>query len=331
MKLTAKHVAIKLAKPFSISRGTRTHVDVVQVSITDGKHTGFGECTPYARYNESIKSVLDQIHTFEQQLSAKLVDSPKSNTTAQQLREQLQNEVEAGAARNAIDSAFWQLQALQTGADFPAPMFDIQPEIETAMTVSVAEPKVMATQAKDYVEQGATLLKVKLDQHQVYERVSAVREVAPSCKIILDANEAWAELDLPKLFKQLDGLNIAMIEQPVPKGQDELLFGIEHPIPVCADESCHTSADIDALLDGYEMVNIKLDKTGGLTEALKLEQAARDNGLQVMVGCMLGTSLAMKAALPIATRAEIVDLDGPVLLGAEEVNGLKYHQGKMSL
>ncbi|MBW3698331.1 dipeptide epimerase [Vibrio sp. T187] len=331
MKLTAKHVAIKLANPFSISRGTRTHVDVVQVSMTDGKHTGFGECTPYARYNESIKSVLDQIHTFEQLLSAKLADSPKSNTTAQQFREQLQNEVEAGAARNAIDSALWQLEALQTGVDFPAPMFDIQPEIETAMTVSVAEPKVMATQAKDYVEQGATLLKVKLDQHQVYERVAAVREIAPSCKIILDANEAWAELDLPKLFKQLEGLNIAMIEQPVPKGQDELLVGIEHPIPVCADESCHTSADIDALLDGYEMVNIKLDKTGGLTEALKLEQAARDNGLQVMVGCMLGTSLAMKAALPIATRAEIVDLDGPVLLGAEEVNGLKYHQGKMSL
>ncbi|MCV6602273.1 MAG: dipeptide epimerase, partial [Cohaesibacter sp.] len=170
-----------------------------------------------------------------------------------------------------------------------------------------------------------------LDESDIEHRVAAVRQAAPNCKIILDANEAWHDMEFESLFQRLAHYDIAMIEQPVPAGQDELLQGIDHPIPLCADESCHTKQDLASLKGCYEMVNIKLDKTGGLSEAFALEAQARSLGFGIMVGCMLGTSIAMKAALPIATRAEIVDLDGPVLLGQDVENGLIYSEGKLHL
>ncbi|MCW8334450.1 N-acetyl-D-Glu racemase DgcA [Vibrio paucivorans] len=323
MNISAQHHSIKLAKPFSISRGTRTHVDVVRVLIEFEGMSSLGECTPYPRYGESVDSVIQQIESFAQYICTQNVDTPE------QARAMLQRNIPAGAARNALDCAFWQSEISRKGSRFPSPYFDVASQIETAMTVSIATPAQMAEQAKEYVELGATLLKVKLDDQQIIERVAAIRRVAPQCKIVLDANEAWLGLPLAELFEQLANYQIAMIEQPVPAGQDDVLQGIPHPIPLCADESCHTSEDLPALLGRYEMINIKLDKTGGLTEALRIEELARDHGFSVMVGCMLGTSIAMKAALPIATRAEIVDLDGPVLLGIEEPDGLVYQSGQI--
>lgn len=195
------------------------------------------------------------------------------------------------------------------------------------MTVSIDTANVMASQAAELAVNGATLLKIKLDAEAVIERVSAIRKAVPDIPLILDANEAWGDLPLSPLFDALAPLNIKMIEQPVPAEQTSQLKGIPHPIPLCADESCHTSQDIAALTGCFEMVNIKLDKTGGLTEALKLEQTARAAGFDIMVGCMVGTSLAMEMALPLASRASIVDLDGPVLLGYDRPRGLRYQNG----
>lgn len=321
MEINVKPYSIELATPFVISRGARTHCHTVRVTIGYLGYQGVGECTPYLRYSESVESVVTQLETWRGELA---------ELTPQAAKQQLQSKP-AGAARNALDCALWDLIGQLEGKTFPSPYFSINDAIETAMTVSVGEASAMAAQAKQYVGQGATLLKVKLNGENVVERVAAVREVAPDCKIILDANEAWQSLDLAQLFQQLAPYNIAMIEQPLPSGQDHCLADIAHPIPLCADESCHTRAELAELKGRYEMINIKLDKTGGLTEAILLEQQAREAGFSIMVGCMLGTSLAMKAALPIATRAEIVDLDGPVLLGKDIDNGLKYHSGSLYL
>lgn len=320
MKICAEPQQIKLDKPFSIARGTRTHVDVVQVTVTHEQFQAYGECTPYPRYGESVSSVIEQIESASQALL---------HCKYEEARVVLQTLLPAGAARNAIDCALWRLEALMAKTDFPNPRFEIPPQIITAMTVSIDSPQAMSQQAKAYMSEGAKLLKVKLDAEQVIEKVAAVRKAAPSAKIILDANEAWGELPLESLFHQLAELDITMIEQPVAKGEDQLLADIAHPIPICADESCHTREDIPALLQCYDMINIKLDKTGGLTEALALEALARQHGLKIMVGCMLGTSRAMQAALPIAANAEIVDLDGPVLLGSDIPDGLTYVNGQI--
>ncbi len=321
MKIEAKPHSIALATPFIISRGARTHCHTVRVIIEHNGSRGLGECTPYPRYGESVESVIEQISLWQKDLA---ILSPIEAKQALQQKP-------AGAARNALDCALWDLIADMDSSRFPAPYFDIDTSIETAMTVSIGEPEVMAKQAQEYATLGASLLKVKLDGEQVKERVAAVRQAAPDCKIILDANEAWCDLDLAALFEQLLPFKIAMIEQPLPAGKDARLAEIEHPIPLCADESCHTRKELSKLVNCYEMINIKLDKTGGLTEALLLEEEARRSGFSIMVGCMLGTSVAMKAALPIAYRAEIVDLDGPVLLGQDEENGLKYHSGQLHL
>lgn len=321
MQIQAHSHSIKLATPFVISRGARTHCHVVRVTIQHNQWQAVGECTPYARYGESVESVMAQIASWIPKLE---------NMSPFQAKQQLQM-MPAGAARNAVDCALWQLIAQMEESQFPAPYFDISPTIETAMTVSIGDVESMARQTREYAEQGATLLKVKLDAEQVIEKVAAVRQAAPSCKIILDANEAWSELDLDELFTMLTQYNIAMIEQPLPADNDAKLANVAHPIPLCADESCHTAEQLSELVGRYEMINIKLDKTGGLTEALELENRARTLGFSVMVGCMLGSSLAMKAALPIATRAEIVDLDGPVLLGQDVENGLTYLNGTLRL
>ena len=321
MLLEANPYSIELATPFVISRGARTHCHTVRVTIAHNHQQGIGECTPYPRYGESVESVIEQIESWTSDLVK--LSPPEAKQFLQTMP--------AGAARNAVDCALWDLIGKLENTQFPSPLFPIDNSIETAMTVSIGDAQKMAEQVKYYVEQGATLLKVKLDDKAVIERVAAVRAAAPNCKIILDANEAWASLDLDQLFERLVPYGIAMIEQPLPSGEDHLLATIKHPIPLCADESCHTRAQLVDLKGLYEMINIKLDKTGGLTEAVLLEQQARDSGFTIMVGCMLGTSLAMRAALPIATRAEIVDLDGPVLLGKDIENGLKYHSGQLHL
>jgi len=321
MKILANSHSIALATPFVISRGARTHCQVVRVSIEHQHWKAVGECTPYPRYGESVDSVLQQIEQWSDELK---------NLPPVQAKQQLQL-LPPGAARNALDCALWDLICQMEGTHFPSPYFKVPRSMETAMTVSVGSVDVMTSQARDYVAQGATLLKVKLDAAEVIERVAAVRQAAPNCKLILDANEAWTDLDLPTLFQQLTQYDITMIEQPLPSDNDTQLSSIEHPIPICADESCHTRQQLHELIGRYEMINIKLDKTGGLTEALALEECARDFGFAIMVGCMLGSSIAMKSALPIATRAEVVDLDGPVLLGQDVENGLNYKNGTLCL
>ncbi|MGR5064981.1 N-acetyl-D-Glu racemase DgcA [Photobacterium sp. DNB22_13_2] len=318
MKFSAHHERFELARPFVIARGSRTHQDVVVATVTLSDRSASAECTPYARYGESIDSVIEQIEDFNQFLNQYPTLSAKS------IQQDLVPLLPAGAARNAIDCALWRLNAEES---FPVPLFDIKHQIVTAMTVSIDTPESMAQQARELCSQGAKLLKVKLDAKNVIERVTAVCMAAPECEIILDANEAWEALPLHELFASLASYNIRMIEQPVPAGKDTLLKDIPHPIPLCADESCHTSEDLAGLEGCYEMVNIKLDKTGGLTEALKLAQQAKETGLDIMVGCMVGTSMAMEAALPITSQAVLIDLDGPVLLKHDRKNGLVYQGG----
>ncbi|MDA9558291.1 dipeptide epimerase [Vibrio sp.] len=321
MEYQVYHHPIQLARPFKISRGSRTHCDLVRIEIQYNGDTVIGECTPYPRYGESVESVIIQIKEMMTHIQS---------LSPNEAKDKLQT-FSAGAARNAVDCALWRLIALLNHSTFPVPYFTIDSQIETAMTVSVGDCDTMYQQALEYVNLGAILLKVKLDSYDVIERVSAVRRAAPLAKIILDANEAWNDLDLEETFNDLKPFNITMIEQPVSAGQDQLLHNIPHPIPLCADESCHTLDDLDNLVNYYEMINIKLDKTGGLTGALELESRARDLGMSIMVGCMLGTSLSMKAALPIATRADVVDLDGPVLLGSDHDDSLIYQDGLMML
>ncbi|WP_407333684.1 enolase C-terminal domain-like protein [Enterovibrio sp. 27052020O] len=311
MKVSAKIVTYTLKRPFTISRGSRTTAEVIQVSIEQEGKLGIGECSPTRRYGESFDSVIAEIES---------VDNTQFD------RDSLKTLLPPGAARNALDCALWDLEV----DNFPD-NFSLPNTIQTAMTVSIASPQEMAEEAKRYVEQGATLIKVKLNADLVFERLTAVRAVAPDTPLIVDANEAWGTLDIAATLRQIMPLNIAMVEQPLPADQDDRLRGIASPIPLCADESCHTADDVTSLVGKYQMVNIKLDKTGGLTAAFELEQAARKAGLQIMVGCMLGSSIAMRAALPIAATAMMVDLDGAFLISDDIDNGLQYRHGNIVL
>ena len=328
MKIHVEPVTIAMATPFRISRGSRTECHVVRVTVEQSGISAQGECTPYPRYGESVESVIKAISQAAHELQGLFA---KGDANIVSLREKLQTLLPAGAARNALDCAMWNLQAKLAGKQHAQDLFDLPTSIVTAMTVSINTPEAMANQTRSYIEQGAKLLKVKLDGEQVIERVRAVREAAGDAMIVLDANEAWQELDLDATFAALTPLNIAMIEQPLPSNDDDKLKDISHPIPLCADESCHTRQQLHELVGKYEMVNIKLDKTGGLTEALLLAEEAKHLGFTLMSGCMLGTSLAMRAALPIAVQSKVVDLDGPILLGQDIEPALVYREGEIVL
>lgn len=328
MKIHVEPVTIAMATPFRISRGSRTECHVVRVTVEQSGISAQGECTPYPRYGESVESVIKAISQAAHELQSLFA---KGDANIVSLREKLQTLLPAGAARNALDCAMWNLQAKLAGKQHAQDLFELPASIVTAMTVSINTPEAMANQTSSYIEQGAKLLKVKLDGEQVIERVRAVREAAGDAMIVLDANEAWQELDLDTTFAALAPLNIAMIEQPLPSNDDDKLKDISHPIPLCADESCHTRQQLHELVGKYEMVNIKLDKTGGLTEALQLAEEAKHLGFTLMSGCMLGTSLAMRAALPIAVQSKVVDLDGPILLGQDIEPALVYREGEIVL
>ncbi|USD57108.1 N-acetyl-D-Glu racemase DgcA [Vibrio sp. SCSIO 43155] len=328
MKIHVEPVTIAMATPFRISRGSRTECHVVRVTVEQNGISAQGECTPYPRYGESVESVIKAISQAAHELQGLFA---KGDANIVSLREKLQTLLPAGAARNALDCAMWNLQAKLAGKQHAQDLFELPTSIVTAMTVSINTPEAMANQTRNYIEQGAKLLKVKLDGEQVIERVRTVREAAGDTMIVLDANEAWQELDLDATFAALTPLNIAMIEQPLPSNDDDKLKDISHPIPLCADESCHTRQQLHELVGKYEMVNIKLDKTGGLTEALLLAEEAKHLGFTLMSGCMLGTSLAMRAALPIAVQSKVVDLDGPILLGQDIEPALVYREGEIVL
>ncbi len=306
--ITVQRDSFKLAQVFTISRGSRTQADVITVTLRQGGHSGRGECVPYARYGETQDSVEAQIKSLPAAFS----------------RAELQNLLPAGAARNAVDCAYWDLEAKQAGkpvwqlAGLPEP----KPEI-TAYTLSLDTPEKMQASAAEHAFR--PLLKTKLGGGpEDVARIKAVRAGAPNAQIIVDANEGWTPELYATLAPILVDLGVTMVEQPLPAGADDALTDLERVLPVCADESCHDRASLAALQGKYDMVNIKLDKTGGLTEALALKDAVIAQGFQVMVGCMVGSSLAMAPAVLVAQGMALVDLDGPLLLGEDRKNPLYF-------
>ncbi|WP_366552796.1 N-acetyl-D-Glu racemase DgcA [Aquibaculum sediminis] len=297
---------------FRISRGARTTAEVLCVTLSDGTFTGRGECVPYARYGESLDSVAAEIESQRGVLEADRLD-----------RQGLQQALPAGAARNALDCAFWDLEAKASGrrvwelAGLEAPQ-----QVTSAFTLSLDSVEAMAANAAANAQR--PLLKLKLAGPEDLDRVRAVRAAAPQAKLIVDANEGWSIEEYRRLAPALAELAVAMIEQPLHADKDADLQGEERPVALCADESCHDRSSLPGLVGRYDMVNIKLDKTGGLTEALALKAEAERLGFQVMVGCMLGTSLAMAPAILPAQGAEIVDLDGPLLLAEDRDTPLRF-------
>jgi L-alanine-DL-glutamate epimerase-like enolase superfamily enzyme len=301
-----------LERPFTISRGTKTEAVVVTVELKHGGRSGRGEAVPYARYGETPEGVASAIEAMRPALQNGLD------------RAMLQTAMPPGAARNALDCAYWDFEAKQNGcrayqlAALPTPK-----PLVTAYTVSLDHPDAMADAAARAVKM--PLLKVKLGGGpQDVERIASVRRAAPKAELIVDANEGWADLDLERNLAACAQAGVSLIEQPLPEGRDLALKKIARPIPICADESVHDRASLEALSGKYDAINIKLDKTGGLTEALALAMEAERRGLGIMVGCMVATSLAMAPAMLVAQRARIVDLDGPLLLAKDRAHGLRY-------
>ena len=311
MKLTVREDVFPIAGGFTISRGTRTESRVVTVTLEQDGVRGQAECYPYARYDETVESVIAQIEATGPALAGGMD------------RIALQDAMPAGAARNGLDCAFWDLEAKIAGK----PAWDLAglsapgPEV-TAFTLSLAEPGVMRAKAAENAHR--PLLKIKLGGAGDIERLRAVREGAPNARIVVDANEGWDVETYAKIAPVVLELGVAMVEQPLPASDDSALLGIDRPLPVCADESCHDRASLPALKGKYDMINIKLDKTGGLTEALALKREAQALGYQVMVGCMIGSSLGMAPATLVAQGCAVVDLDGPLLLANDRDTPLHY-------
>jgi L-alanine-DL-glutamate epimerase-like enolase superfamily enzyme len=299
---------------FTISRGSKTHAHVVVVTLEADGHRGRGECVPYARYGETVPSVVSLIEGLRGEVEAGLD------------RRALQHALPPGAARNALDCALWDLEAKRSArrAAALAGVGELMPPV-TAYTLSLEAPEAMRASAAANAHR--PLLKLKLGGEGDLERVRAVREGAPRARLIVDANEGWTASDFARLAPALAALGVAMIEQPLPADADAALRDMPRPIPVCADESCHDRSSLARIAGRYDLVNIKLDKTGGLTEALALKRAAEAMGLGIMVGCMLATSLAMAPALLLTPGAAFVDLDGPLLLAEDREPGLVYEDG----
>lgn len=301
-----------LAQTFTISRGSKTTAEVFVVELSRDGHSGRGESVPYPRYNETISTATTAIAALRPQIEADTLD-----------RATLQKALPPGAARNALDCAFWDLAAKRsrTPAHQLAGLAAPHP-VTTAYTLSLGTPEAMGQAAA--LNADRPLLKIKLGGEEDLDRIAAIRQNAPNATLIVDANEGWSAAQVEPLSAELARHGVALIEQPLPAGQDALLSELTHPIPLCADESCHTTTDLDALATRYECVNLKLDKTGGFTEALLLATRAKELGLDLMVGCMVATSLAMAPAALLAPQARFVDLDGPLLLKQDRAHGLHY-------
>jgi L-alanine-DL-glutamate epimerase-like enolase superfamily enzyme len=304
-----------IAGSFAISRGAKTEAAVVVAELGGGKARGRGECVPYSRYDETVESVMTQIKTMGPLIAGGLD------------RLALQDAMPPGAARNALDCAFWDLEAKRTGrpvhalAGLPAPH-----PLTTAYTISLAPPAAMAEAAAKVAPRA--LLKVKLggnnDLGGDAARIAAVRAAAPHAALIVDANEGWGERNLSANLAACAEAGVVLVEQPLPDGRDQALANLKRPIPVCADESAHDRRSLPALVGKYDAVNIKLDKAGGLTEALAMAAQAERLGFTIMAGCMVATSLAMAPAMLLAQAARYVDLDGPLLLAKDRPEGLRY-------
>ena len=316
LRLEIAHVSSPLRASFAISRGAKTHAETVRVRLSDGTNAGRGECVPYARYGETVESVIAALEGVRGAVEAGLS------------REALQSVLQAGAARCALDCALWDLEAKTAGrpvwqlAGLPVPK-----PFETAVTISLAEPDAMAEAAK---AAPGNLLKLKLGGEGDLDRLRAVHAARPGARLIVDGNEGLAADTYPAIAAAALKLGVVLIEQPFPAGKDDALLKRPGPVAVCADESAHTSADIQALARNYDAVNVKLDKAGGFTEALAMVHAARRSGMGVMVGCMVASSLSMAPAALLAALADAADLDGPLWLADDIADGLIIRDGMIS-
>jgi len=317
MQIEAREEIWPLKQLFRISRGSRTEARVVVVTVTDGQHTGRGEGVPIARYNQSVASVLEQIESIKREKSLD--------------RHRIQQLLPAGAARNALDCALWDLEAKISGKRaWELANVLMVPKVETSFTISLDSPDKMGAAAK--ASANAPILKLKLGGDNLdLARVEAVREVTTSARLLIDANESWSPSHFEKIVPALKRLGVELIEQPFPADADEVLLTLDHPVPVCADESCHTGDDLARLTSRYEAINVKLDKTGGPTEALHLCEQARKAGFKLLIGCMIGTSLGMAPARLLASIADYVDLDGPLLLARDREHGLSYQNNRIGI
>lgn len=339
LKIEAREEIFPLNHPFRISRGSRTEAQVVAVTMTDGEHVGRGECVPIKRYKQTVASVLVQIESIQQ--------------TGDLDRNKLQRLLEAGAARNALDCALWDLEAKQSGkrawelANISCsrrPAGDVNAshgeaattnsldndQVETSFTISLDTSTSMADAAAAAMELPILKLKLCGDDGDL-ARVEAVRAASPNARLLIDANESWSPNHYRNTVPAFKELGVELIEQPFPADTDDVLEQLDHPIPVCADESCHTTADLPRLKNRYEAINIKLDKTGGLTEALELYQRARENNFKILIGCMVCTSLSIAPARLLASHADWVDLDGPLLLSRDRDHRLPYQSGRIGM
>lgn len=310
--IDAVHESWPLREAFTISRGAKTTAEVITVTARQGDHTGRGEAVPYARYGESIEAALEALRALPTFASI----------------DDVQDLLPAGAARNALDCALWDLEAKRTGrsAATRAGLSQVTPLL-TCYTLSLGTPESMAAKAASVPH--LPLLKLKLGGAGDAERMLAVRKARPDARLLADANEAWTVSLAPSLFAAAREAGIELIEQPLPADEDEALRGIERAVPVCADESLHTRADLARLPGLYDAINIKLDKAGGLTEALALKRDAQERGLRIMVGSMVATSLAAAPAMLVAQGAEWADLDGPLLLGRDRDHSISIKDGIM--
>lgn len=309
--VAVEETVFPLAETFTISRGSRNEARVVTVTVTDGDHQGQGESVPYARYGETVAGVIEAVHGAGDALRSGLD------------RVQLQKSLPPGAARNALDCALWDLEAKASGhRAYQLAALEAPHPVTTAFTLSLEAPETMREKARRHADR--PLLKIKLGGEGDLERLRAVHAGAPKARLIVDANEGWTPEVYTKIAPELLRLGVELVEQPLPADNDGALARMERIVPVCADESCHDRESLPALVGKYDMINIKLDKTGGLTEALLLKQAAIAQGFDIMVGCMVGSSLAMAPAVLIAQGAAVVDLDGPLLLAEDRDHALIY-------
>lgn len=311
--LAAEHERFALHTPFRISRGVKDAADVVTVTIREGGAVGRGEGVPYMRYGESVEGVLAAIGAVR--------DAVEDGADRQALLALLP----AGAARNAVDCALWDLEARQSGRSLGA---SLPNSIASALTIVIDTPAAMAKAAAQVA--GAPLLKVKVDAADPAGQVRAVRGAAPGAPLIVDPNESWDEVVATAMRDVLVEAHVALLEQPAPAGDDAWLAGFDAGVPVCADESVHTAADLDALAGRYQVINVKLDKAGGLTAGLELARAARERGFGVMTGCMVSTSLSIAPAMHVAAMSDFVDLDGPLWLRADRKGGVRDVGGMLT-
>jgi L-Ala-D/L-Glu epimerase / N-acetyl-D-glutamate racemase len=317
VSLDIAHEAWPIAGSFAISRGSKTEAHVVVVTLRDGPFTGRGECVPYPRYEETVEGVIAALEA-----ARAAIEEGCGRSDVPRL-------VQPRAAQNALDCALWDLEAKRAGEPVwkLAGLSEPKPLI-TAYTLSLDTPEAMAEAAAK--ASSRPLLKLKLGRDSDAERLRLIRKAAPRSRLIVDANEGWSSANLQTMLAVCSEVGVEMVEQPLPASDDEALRGIRRSVPICADESAHDRTGLDQLVGKYDAINIKLDKTGGLTEALALAEAAKAKDLLLMTGCMVGTSLSMAPAMLVAQVSSIADLDGPLILRDDRQPGILYEGSLMN-